>query len=146
MNLKFLIAIGALAWGAHAHAQTTTINPPQGKLGTYVVDTGLRSKYFFRGDGPLIVQVPIPLVVNPSEIGPDGYLKNPAKLIANKVIGSTAIIQFPAYDVDDKTPSSYSGAASEKDTITFNGKSYGALSGVSDKWMMQQFTVPITKK
>jgi hypothetical protein len=96
----------------------------------------------------LVIQVPVPYVVNPDEIGADGYLKNPDKLIANNVIGKTATIMFPAYDVDDKTPPPVAGAVSEKDLVTFNGKLYTGLiqlSGFNDQWAMQTLQIPINE-
>jgi pimeloyl-ACP methyl ester carboxylesterase len=147
MKSKLFIGLAVLFLSVQTYAQGVgRIAPPQEKLGTYVTDTGpgLDTGCTYRGGGPLVIQVPVPPVVNPGEIGPDGYLKNPAKLIANKVIGANAYILFPAYDVDDKTTPE-PGAAPEKDVVTFNGKSYtpGVLSGFNNQWRMQEFVVPI---
>ena len=147
MKSKLVITgLIALMLGVQAYAQgVERIAPPQQQLGTYVIDTGLSSDYFFRSNGPLVVQIPVPPVVNPDEIGPDGYLKNPAKLIANKVIGATATIEFPAFDINDKSSPPVSGAAPEKDVVTFNGKTYGSgvLSGFENQWVNQTIQVPI---
>ena len=131
------------------HAQTTRIPPPKETLGTYVIDTGpgLDSGCTYRSGGPLLIDVPVPPVVNSSEIGADGFLKDPAKLIASKVIGATAYIRFPAYDVDDKATGLTAGQSPEVDKISFNGKKYGTgvLAGFNNKWAYQQFEVPISE-
>ena len=147
MKSKFAAGVAVLFLGLQAHAQGVgRITPPQEKLGTYLTDTGagLDTGCTYRGGGPLVIQVPVPPVVNPDEIGPDGHLKNPNKLIANKVMGATATIMFPAYDVDDKTPPA-AGTVSEQDKVSFNGKAVGMLAGFNEKWRMQQFTVPISE-
>jgi len=135
-----------------ALSSSARIRPPPQQLGTYVVTsgTGLNpGACTYRSGGPLVVQVPVPPMVNSKEIGPDGHLINPSKLITNNVIGATAIIQFPAYDVDNKTPppASCPQAVPEQDTVTFNGKFYApmTLSGTNNQWRLQQITVPISE-
>jgi hypothetical protein len=99
----------------------------------------------FRNRSPLLINVPLPVPVNPTEIDSQGFLINPQKLIDNKVIGKTARIFFPAYDVDDKAvlPEPYQP---EVDIVTFNGKIYGKglLEGLNNTWVMQSFEVPIS--
>lgn len=131
---------------AFSYAQAR-IEPPEEKLGSYVVDSGagLDTGCSYRGSGPLMINVPVPIVVNPEEIDGQGYLKDAQKLIGNKVIGRTARIFFPAYDVDDKAVLE-EPYQPEVDLITFNGNTYGknTQEGLNNTWIMQSIEVPIT--
>jgi len=143
--LRQAITISLLAFPALGYTQSVSrIEPPKEKLGVIVVDqgAGLDTGCSFRSEGPLVINVPIPAVVNENEINAGGKLKDPNKLIRNQVIGSKAHIIFPGWDVDDKaTPNSSMNP--EVDTITFNGKSYGVQKGLNNQWVLQQFDVNI---
>ncbi|MCZ6455597.1 MAG: alpha/beta hydrolase [Alphaproteobacteria bacterium] len=76
------------------------------------------------------------------EIGADGLLINPQKLIDNKVVSSEAIIGFPVFDID-------SGAntggqfAPEIDDVSFNGTFKKVLMGINNQWTDDAIIVPI---
>ena len=137
------VLLGALssAVGAQTSSQ---FDPPVETLGTYVLNSGpgLDTGCTFRSGGPLIVQIPVPAVINPMEIGADGFLINPQKLIDNKVVSSEAIIGFPVFDID-------SGAntggqfAPEMDDVSFNGTFKKVLMGINNQWTDDAIIVPI---
>lgn len=144
--LRQVIAIGLITLPILGYTQSVSrIEPPKEKLGVIVVDqgAGLDSGCSYHSEGPLVIDIPIPAVVNEKEINADGALKDPSKLIRNKVIGSKARIRFPAWDVDDTTQISEPFINLEVDKITFNGKSYGIQKGLDNQWVMQQFDVDI---
>ena len=145
MNCRLIIS-ALLIIPVISHAQSR-IAPPEEKLGTYIIDhgSGLDTGCTFRGGGPLLIKVPVPAVVNPTEINEQGYLRNPQKLINNKVIGKTAKVFFPAYDVDDKAVVEPPDQP-EIDLIKFNDNSYDKdkLEGLNGAWVMQSIEIPIT--
>lgn len=129
------------------HAQTTSpFNPPEEKLGLYVVNqgSGLDTGCTFRSGGPLIIRFPVPVVVNPNQLNSDGTLKNASLLVNNGVLGAQAVLRFPVYDID-------SGAAisppyqPERDIISFNGQQKKALSGINNQWTDDSVVVPINE-
>jgi len=126
--------------------QSSPFAPPEEKLGRYVVDNGpgLDTGCSFRGQGPLIIQLTVPATMNPNELNADGTLKDPQKLIQNKVIGSQAKITFPTYDIDDQavTDGTY---APEIDKIYFNGEYVKNLHGSNDTWVNDSFNIDISK-
>ncbi len=137
------VLLGALS--SAVNAQTSSqFDPPVETLGTYVLNSGpgLDTGCTFRSGGALIVQVPVPAVINPLEIGADGFLINPQKLIDNKVVSSEAIIGFPVFDID-------SGAntggqfAPEIDNVSFNGTFKKELKGINNQWTDDAIVVPI---
>jgi hypothetical protein len=73
----------------------------------------------------------------------DGTLKDPSRLITNKVIGSTAKLSFPVYDIDDKAVTS--GFAPEIDSLSFNGEFIKTLSGFNNTWVNDSFSIDIGK-
>lgn len=128
------------------NAQTTSpFSPPEEKLGTYVINSGagLDTGCTFRRGGPLIINLEVPATMNPKELNGDGFLKDPQKLIDNKVIGSRAKISFPVFDIDDKA--NVSGISPEIDKIYFNGEFIKNLSGFDNQWTNDSFSVDISK-
>jgi len=128
-----------------ANAQTTSpFKPPDEKLGVYVVNQGggLDTGCTFRSGGPLIIQLPVPVVVNPNQLNGDGTLINATHLIKNKVLGAQAVLRFPLYDID-------SGAnisppyQPEMDDVSFNGQHKKVLSGINNQWTDDSIAVPI---
>lgn len=119
--------------------------PPEEKLGTYVVDggPGLDTGCTFRNGGPLLIQLPVPTVVNPAEIGADGRLRDPNKLVQAGVIGAQVTIRFPVFDIDSGAV--VSGIQPEVDRITFNGRFIKTLTGINNTWTDDSFTIPIAE-
>ena len=146
-SVMFVVALASLA-STGAHAQST-LAAPRETLGTYVVDNGpgLDTGCSYRGEGPLLIDVPVPVVVNPAEVNSSGFLVNPQKLIDNQVIGRFVTISFPAYDVDNEATGLQPGESPEVDRITFNGKVYGSgrMAGKNGLWVMQQFSVEVSE-
>lgn len=129
-------------------AQTTSpFNPPDEELGKYVVNSGsgLDTGCTFRGGGPLIIRLTVPATMNPAELNADGTIKaaSVSKLVSNKVIGQTAKISFPTYDIDDKA--TVSQIAPEIDRVSFNGEFIKTLSGINNQWVNDSFPIDIGK-
>lgn len=145
MKTNTILAVVLALVSAHAVGQGEIKAPQQPLLGTYVTDTGpsLKTGCTFRSGGPLLIDVPVPFVVNPAEVNANGYLIDPEKLIKNNVIKRQVMVTFPAYDVDDLA--TYSGIAPEIDTITFNGKTYapGRMKGINNQWVMQTIQLDV---
>ena len=114
------VAATSSIFGSLANAQTSSpFEPPQEALGIYTVNsgTGLDTGCTFRDGGPLLIQLDVPATMNPNELTEEGYLRDPQKLIQNKVIGATAKVSFPTYDIDDKA--SVTGRSPEIDIVSF---------------------------
>lgn len=135
----------AVAAAAVPGFTSSPFTPPDQKLGTYVVNggSGLDTGCTFRGGGPLIVRIPVPAVVNPNEIGPDGRLKDPNKLIASGVIGAQVNVRFPVFDID--STANVSGIAPEIDRISFNDRFIKTLSGINNTWTDDSLVIPISE-
>jgi pimeloyl-ACP methyl ester carboxylesterase len=139
------LALAASLGTQQALAQNSSpFPPPPEKLGTYVASegAGLDTGCSWRSDGPLRINIPVPVVVNPQELNADGTLRDPQKLIANRVLSAQATIRFPVFDIDDKenTNGEY---APEVDQLSFNGRAKKTLEGFSDTWTDDTIVVPI---
>ncbi len=145
--MKSFISLSTFSFLAIAvpiFAQTSSpFPPPEEKLGTYVINSGqgLDTGCTFRSDGPLIVQIEVPAVVNPQEINPDGTLKNPSKLISANIIGTQATVRFPVYDID--SGANIPRISPEVDRLSFNGKFIKTLQGFNNTWTDDSLVVPI---
>jgi len=139
-----VLACLSVATGVATAQTTSPFTPPEEKVGTYVVNggAGLDTGCTYRGGGPLLIKLKIPKVVADAQINPDGSLKTPATLVANKVLSAQAVIRFPVYDIDDKavTDGTY---FPEVDRVTFNGKFKKNLSGFNNTWTDDSIVVPI---
>lgn len=137
-----LLAVGAMRPGM---AQTSSpFQPPQEKLGTYIINSsaGLDTGCTYRSGGPLIIRFAIPATMNHAEVNSDGTLRDPQRLIRNKVIGSQAILRMPVYDIDSGavTDGTYSA---EVDRLTFNGVFKKNLTGLNGTWTDDSIVLPI---
>ena len=133
---------GLCTWSG---AQTSSPFPPPAEdMGKYVKNSGagLDSGCTYRGGGPLVVQLSVPSPVNETQLKGDGTLKDPAKLIADKVVGARAKISFPVFDIDDKavTDGSY---FPEVDRLSWNNTFIKTLSGFDGTWVNDSFEVDI---
>ncbi|ALT76273.1 esterase/lipase family protein [Paucibacter sp. KCTC 42545] len=147
--MKTFVQAGAsltlLATGACALAQTTSpFTPPEQDMGKYVTNSGagLDTGCTYRGSGPLVVRFKVPAPVNETQLDGQGKLKDPGKLVADKVVGARAKISFPVYDIDDKavTDGTY---APEIDNLSWNGTFIKTLSGFNNQWVNDSFEVDI---
>lgn len=138
------LACGLLMAQAAAWSQTTSpFAPPEQKLGVYVVNSGpgLDTGCTYRGGGPLRIRLPIPAVVNETQLNPDGSLRDAAALVRQGVIAAQAVLRFPVYDIDDKA--NIPDIAPEVDRLSFNGKFYRTLGGFNGTWTDDSLIVPI---
>jgi hypothetical protein len=120
--------------------------PPKPTDTTFVTPR-LSTGCTFRGDGPIIVTLDVTRVAG--AIDAEGYLLAPAALVERGVVGATATLVLPAFDVDAE----YRGFWSpEADSVMFNGRiirragggqdSFG-LTGQNNTWVVNTFEVPI---
>ena len=129
-----------------AAAQTSSPFPPPGQdMGKYVINSGagLDTGCTYRNGGPLLVRFAVPAPVNETQLNPDGTLKNPAAMIAAKLVGARAKISFPVYDVDDKAITDGTFAP-EIDYLSWNGQFIKTLSGFNNTWVNDAFEVDIS--
>jgi hypothetical protein len=129
-----------------ALAQTSSpFEPPEEELGIYTVNSGsgLDTGCTFRNGGPLLISLYVPATMNSAELDENGFLRDPQKLIQNKVIGATAKISYPTFDIDDKANSDE--VAPEVDIVSFNGEEIKTLEGFDNQWVNDSFTVDISK-
>ncbi len=116
------------------HIGGSPFNPPASNDSTFVVDqgAGLDTGCTYRGGGPLIFTIKIGRVVGDIQ-----------KLKQNKLIGETAKITLPAFDIDfNAVVPPYSP---ERDRVTFNGHVVPTefLTGGNNNWKLNSFEVPI---
>lgn len=138
-----LVLAGLAPW---ALAQTSSpFPPPDEDMGKYVKNSGggLDTGCTFRSGGPLIVRITVPAPVNKTQLNADGTLKDPAALVAAKVVGQRAKISFPVYDIDDKAV--VPGIAPEIDRLSWNGDFIKTLAGFNNTWVNDSFEVDISK-
>ena len=97
------------------------------------------------------IKLSIPIKRYVGEVDDRGYLRDPAKLIENKVVSKTAKIRIWAWDVDSTAPS---GVLPERDLVTLNGEDIGEaqpggsrkgayLKGFEKQWSLNTFEIPI---
>lgn len=144
-NKIFVTLVLILSFG-NVNSQTSSpFEPPEKELGVFVINQGpgLDTPCTYRSGGPLLVDIPIPAVVNPLRIDSNGYLINVSELIANNVIGPNAIIRFPVFDIDSSA--NLPDGEPEVDRLTFNGEFQKNLVGVDSTWTDDSIIVPIEK-
>ncbi|MBT9491730.1 MAG: alpha/beta hydrolase [Paucibacter sp.] len=125
-------------------AQTSSpFAPPEQKLGVYVINSGqgLDTGCTYRSGGPLVIKLPIPQVVNESQLNADGSLKDPSGLVRKGILSAQAVLRFPVFDIDDKAV--VSGFAPEIDRLSFNGTFKRTLAGFNNTWTDDSLVVPI---
>ncbi len=138
-----LVWAGVSAW---AGAQTSSpFPPPEQDMGKYVKNSGggLDTGCTFRSGGPLVVRFTVPSPVNKTQLNGDGTLKDPAAMVAAKVVGQRAKISFPVFDIDDKAV--VEGIAPEVDRLSWNGEFIKTLAGFNNTWVNDSFEVDISK-
>lgn len=145
-RLLFIVIISLIICSANAYAGTSSpFNPPTEDLGIYVINDGsyLDTGCTYRSGGPLRIKLKVPSVVNDNEVGSDGKLINPQKLINSGLISNSVVIRFPVYDIDS---SAYTGGsfAPEIDKVYFNGIYKKDLSGINGTWTDDSLIVPIS--
>jgi len=144
LNTIFCVLVGLT--GLQAQAQTTSpFPPPEEDMGKYVVNSGsgLDTGCTFRNGGPLIVRLKVPSPVNKTQLNADGTLKNPAAMVAAKVVGQRAKVSFPVFDIDDKAV--VPGIAPEVDRLSWNGEFIKTLAGFNNTWVNDSFEIDISK-
>jgi triacylglycerol lipase len=125
-----------------AHSGDSPWDPQTPSDTIFLVDraSGLDTGCVFRRSGPLRFTVLVDRYVGPTNA--NGTLKDAAALVAAGVVSAKARLRMPAWDVD------YSGAedpgvSPERDRVTFNGQNFGALTGDTDIWKLNEFDIPI---
>ncbi|MEE2023961.1 esterase/lipase family protein [Alkalimonas mucilaginosa] len=145
-NLSYLLAgflLMASSQFVLAHT-SSPFEPPEERLGVYVVNSGpgLDTGCTFRSGGPLLIDLPVPTVVNPNELNADGTLRNPQKLIERGVVGAQAVLSMPVWDVDSHVPVP-PPYQPELNRVYFNGVFKHIQSGENNRWTDDSIVVPI---
>jgi len=125
------VVTGLLLATAVVGAWATTsspFQPPEPKWGRYMINEGpgLDTGCTFRSGGPLIIQFRVFATMNPDELNGDGTLRNPEKLIENKVVGRYVNFSMPVFDIDS--------AQGEVDYVSLNGTRILTLTGQNNTW------------
>jgi hypothetical protein len=121
---------------------------------TFVVndtDSSTIDRYLYRYNGSIVIDVPIRRYVGPTDSA--GRLLDVSNLIERGIVGPTARVRLPAYDVDensfpvadcdgDNIPDQI---MNEVDKLYLNDEFLGTLRGNNEIWVAQSFDVPIRK-
>jgi triacylglycerol lipase len=129
---------------ATAGPRTSPFEPQKESDRNFVTDAGskLDTGCIYRSSGPIEFDIDVTRYLGPLKA--DGTLANADALIAAGLLGPTATLSMPGYDVD-------SGAAPtpdvqpERDRVWFNGEEIGFLSGETDTWKLNSFQIDIRK-
>jgi pimeloyl-ACP methyl ester carboxylesterase len=134
LPLVALLCLQTPALAAHSGSAPTDPSKPDDEHFIVDTDTGLDTGCTGRDGSPLVFKVKINRYVG--EINADGTLKEPQKLIDNKVISPTAKLKMPAYDIDFEQ--------GEIDKVFFNGHELSRpLTGTNETWNENEFEIPI---
>ncbi len=128
---------------ATAGPRTSPFEPQKESDRNFVTDAGnkLDTGCIYRSSGPIEFDIDVTRYLGPLKA--DGTLANADELIAAKVLGPTATLSMPGYDVD--SGASDPDVQPERDRVWFNGEEIGFLSGVTDTWKMNSFQIDIRK-
>ncbi len=111
-------------------------NPPEITDTTFVVDDdiGLDTGCVFSSHGPLRFTINV-----------DRFIGDKDKLIANGLLGGTAKLVMPVWDVDFDVPGLPSGTEPERNRVFFNGNVVPGefLTGANNIWALNEFDIPI---
>lgn len=140
LPLLALVAACVLPWppeaNAQAHSGDSPFPPPRTNDTVFVSDvgSGLDTGCTYRGGGPLLIRVPVPLA----------YRERVAKLRQNGLIAETVRLQMPAFDVD-YDGSGRTGVHPERDQVYFNGHLVPGqyLTGANETWVMNTYDIPV---
>ena len=159
LGLVVVLLSGSHAWSAGsfpAHRgdspwSFTVVAEPSSRFVVNDRDSGSIDVYMFRSDGFIVIDVPIRRYVG--DVDANGYLVNSDELVARGVVGRTAKITLPAYDVDARTfpvldcdgDDIDDQLLNEVDKIFLNDEELGTLKGNNNIWLSNSFEVPISK-
>jgi Dockerin type I domain len=120
--------------------RSSPFNPPDKDVFLTDASPGLDTGCTFNTSplNPLTIDVPVDRFVG--DVDANGYLVNPAPLIAAGIIPASVDIVLPAFDID------FNGSPPpERDELLFNGQSLGLLTGDNNVWKLNSFRVDIRK-
>lgn len=129
----------------------TVIEEPSSRFVVNDTDSSTIDVYLFRPQGPILIDVRTRRYVG--ETDGDGHLLNSADLVRRGIVGATAKITLPAFDVDEQTFPVFDcdgddiddQLKNEVDKIFLNDEELGTLKGNNQIWVSQSFDVPIAK-
>lgn len=125
-----------------AQSRTSPFSPPEASDTIFIVDDspGLDTGCTFREGGPLVFDIYVTRFVG--AVNPDGTLKNSDMLVTNKVVPESAIMAFPAFDVDydisDRPSLITEGIKPERDRIKFNGVEINRVGAIEPYLMREE--------
>lgn len=139
---RLVVLAAVLLCAAPAAAGSSPFEAPPPTDRAFVADQGplLDTDCLYRSGGPIEFEIEVTRVVG--EVNGDGTLRDPATLIANKVVSATASLKLPAFDVDydAEVEPPYQP---ERDLVSINGHELGFLTGSDEVWKLNSFEVPI---
>ena len=126
----------------------TTVAEPSSRFVVNDTDSSTIDVYLLRSQGPIVIDVPIRRYLGPTDA--TGHLLNLAALHAHGVVGETATITVPAYDVDETTAPNtdcdsdgvVDTLVSEVDELYLNDQKIGTLTGRNNSWARNVFMIP----
>lgn len=123
---------------------SSPFTPPKANDITFVVDAspGLDTPCTFRGGGPLRFSIKTTRFIAPTNA--DGTLIDTAGLVAAGIVGATAKLTMPGFDVDSAAVPP-PPIQPERDRVLLNGQQIGFLAGVNNAWVMNSFEIPIER-
>ena len=129
----------------------TSVAEPSSRFVVNDTDSATIDVYLLRSQGPIVIDVKTRRYIGPTDA--QGYLLNIGELRARGIVGDTAVITLPAYDVDETTPpntdcdgdGTVDMLTSEIDELFLNGEKIGTLTGSNNRWLQNSFRVPIGK-
>ena len=159
VTLGLLLSCGlslqaASSFPAHRGASPwsfTSIAEPSSRFIVNDTDSQTIDVYLLRSEGPIVIDVTTRRYIGPTDA--HGNLLNISGLLARGIVGDTATITLPAYDVDETTPPNsdcdsdgiVDRLKSEIDELFLNGEKIGTLTGSNNRWLQNSFRVPISK-
>ncbi|NOT27475.1 MAG: hypothetical protein HOP16_15405 [Acidobacteria bacterium] len=129
----------------------TSVAEPSSRFVVNDTDSSTIDVYLLRSQGPIVIDVKTRRYIGPTDA--QGHLLNLPQLRARGIVGDTATITLPAYDVDETTPPNtdcdFDGTVDqlkpEIDDLYLNGEKIGTLTGGNNRWLQNAFSVPINK-
>lgn len=125
---------------------TSPFQPPEEKLGVYVINagSGLDTGCTFRSGGPLLINIDVPVVVGDTQINGQGKLVDADMLVSRGIIGRTATINFPVFDIDSDAVVE-PPLQPELNHVSFNGTNKGTLEGSNNIWTNAAIQVDVSE-
>lgn len=124
----------------NARVRSSPFDPPTEDVFVADAGPGLDTGCTFNTDSnhPLMIDILVDRAVG--EVDANGYLVNPAALIADGTVPATVAVIMPAFDVDVN-----GSPPPENDEVFLNGERLGLLDGDDNIWKLNSFSIPVSR-